>query len=86
MRKPASRSTTYSFPRSAPLKPISLPPLRKCPVCGSRQIRRVNASKQWKGVTVRDVPVDQCDNCGEKFYDPHAIAMLSSASRKRRAG
>jgi len=46
----------------------------------------VAISKQWHGIAVHHVPVDQCDDCGEQFLDPYAIGMLSAATRKRRAG
>ena len=55
-------------------------------MCGSRDIHRVNVSKMSKGVVVREVPVDECKNCGERYFDPYAMSMLSAATSKRRAG
>jgi len=52
-----------------------LAPLTVCPICRSKQIHRINE---------KGVGFDECKNCGEKFFDPHAIDLLLMAKRKNK--
>ena len=45
-----------------------------CPLCGNGELRPTTKARafQREGTTlvVKDVPVHQCDQCGDTYYDP----------------
>jgi len=51
-----------------------------CPICGSNQIKAVNGKMTFKTpkgeISIPRVPRQQCDNCGEQFFDHAANAIL----------
>lgn len=54
-------------------------PLMRCPLCGSKRIRRRRIAVQFKdGRTVADVPADACSTCGEQFLDLDAARALDA--------
>ena len=63
-----------------------LPAMKTCPMCGSRRVRRrIMPVKLDERLTVEDVPVDQCANCGEQYFDPEALSLISAARHGHRA-
>jgi YgiT-type zinc finger domain-containing protein len=65
-------------------------PLRTCPICSSRRIRKVRRtfSQIIRGqeVHVPNVECYECPNCGNRIYDPAAAdKVLAAAALKRRA-
>jgi len=58
--------------------------MKTCPMCGSRRVRRfIMPVRLDDRLTIEDVPVDQCDRCGEQFFDPEAVSLISAARRGR---
>jgi putative zinc finger/helix-turn-helix YgiT family protein len=63
---------------------------RKCPICGHEELRRrfVSESYEYGGngemviVETRDVPLDDCLNCGETFSGPEAARIRHDALGK----
>jgi len=54
-------------------------------MCGSKRVHRRLITKRFpQGREVRNVPADECDACGERFYDPDAMAMLAAALMARK--
>jgi len=54
-------------------------------MCGSRRVqRRILSVKLDERLTVEDVPVDQCANCGEQYFDPEALRQISAARHGHR--
>lgn len=57
----------------------ALRPIRTCPLCGSRRVRRRLTRVELKDErVVEKVPVDHCANCGEQFFDPAALRLISA--------
>jgi YgiT-type zinc finger domain-containing protein len=55
-------------------------------MCGSKRVHRRLINESFpNGQEVRNVPVDECDACGERVYDPDAMAMLAPAFRLNKA-
>lgn len=55
-------------------------------MCGSRRVRRrIGPLKLDDRLTIDDVAVDQCAECGERFLDPEAVSKVSAAMRRPRA-
>ena len=57
--------------------------LTKCPICGSRKIQRRKESVQLhprgRTVVVKEVEIDHCTNCGERFFDHAASEKIDAA-------
>ncbi|MGA2059233.1 MAG: YgiT-type zinc finger protein [Thermoguttaceae bacterium] len=59
-------------------------PIRTCPSCGSKHIKRVQGT--WHGVyqgqkyTVKNLAYHECPDCGEKVYDREAMQAIESQS------
>jgi YgiT-type zinc finger domain-containing protein len=59
-------------------------PLTRCPLCGSKRIRRQRIALRFKdGQIVGDVPADACRACGEQFLDLAAARALDARRRAR---
>jgi YgiT-type zinc finger domain-containing protein len=51
-----------------------------CAFCGSPQIKTVHKDKLFgkgeKAVVIENLPVQQCGNCGESYYDPEISLLI----------
>ncbi len=58
--------------------------ITKCPVCGSKRIKRVRGNwvGEYKGqsYTVQDLEFHECPDCGEKIYDREAMRQIEAQS------
>jgi len=57
--------------------------ITRCPMCGSKRIRRVcrdvKGSYRGKPYTAHDVEFEECPDCSERLYDMEAMEKLESA-------
>ena len=69
-------------PSRARRRAKAMPPLTKCPTCGSHKIKRVrrNWTSVYKGqrYTVPRVSFDACPDCGEQVFDPRAVDRIQA--------
>jgi YgiT-type zinc finger domain-containing protein len=59
-------------------------PLKLCPICGSKKIKRVKRTlvRGYHGARyqVPDVEFDECGKCGERFFDITASRKIDEHS------
>jgi YgiT-type zinc finger domain-containing protein len=70
-----------------------MPPIKVCPICGSKKIKRVKRTlvREYHRARyqVPEVEFDECGNCSERFFDIAASRKIDAhspafSSRKRR--
>jgi YgiT-type zinc finger domain-containing protein len=63
--------------------------LKKCPLCGSPKIQRINedfkAVIHGKKRAIPDVERQKCFSCGEEFFDHTSNEKLDAFRRKSKA-
>jgi YgiT-type zinc finger domain-containing protein len=57
--------------------------MKMCAVCGSRRIQRRVVPAEIEGGRTVDVEADVCPDCGEEYYDLHAMQAIDSAREGR---
>jgi YgiT-type zinc finger domain-containing protein len=65
-------------------------PLKTCPICFGRHIRRVRRvfaqAIDGREIRIPNVECYECPDCGERIYDPNAAdKVLAASSQRRRA-
>ncbi len=54
--------------------------LEMCAFCGSPQVKTIYKDKLFgkgeKAVVIENLPVRQCANCGESYYDPEISQLI----------
>ena len=59
----------------------------RCPICGSRNVRRSRQTVEFqvgsRTLKVKDVDVDQCPRCGERFYDHEASQSKEKGTQRK---
>jgi YgiT-type zinc finger domain-containing protein len=63
---------------------MSAPKLKSCPVCSGRKLRTVRQGshtthRNGRAITVRHIDFQQCENCGEKFFDDATMGRIEQA-------
>lgn len=63
--------------------------VKTCPVCGGKSIRVVrNGSyltrRRNRAIAVSGIDYQECECCGEKFFDDTAMNQIEEARRTRR--
>jgi YgiT-type zinc finger domain-containing protein len=63
-------------------------PKTRCPSCGGLSVRRVRRNVRTKvgdeEITVRQVVIEECYDCGERLYDLDALRALRAAREKHK--
>ena len=62
----------------------------RCPTCGKLTMKRVSRTVQTtvgrKRISVPDIEVEECANCGERLYDLIALRRIRQAREPARRG
>jgi YgiT-type zinc finger domain-containing protein len=63
--------------------------IKTCPTCGSKRIRKVRRTVRRGGagheVSVPDVILHECPDCGERLYSPEALRRIQSCTHRLNA-
>lgn len=52
----------------------------KCPVCQNHMVKKtILYTQEWNGelVAFDNVPVDECENCGEQLLEGHIVDKIN---------